>query len=168
MTPFFSPEMIERAAEAIWTFDHKVKGDRWDSIKDRVRYEYLDLARAALEAALPEAVEAQNQAACDVIAERRRQISEEGWTVQHDDQHVAGEMADAAACYAAVLIEMRVVPDESGREFHDVPVGWPRSWSFRWWKPKNRRRDLVRAGALIIAEIERLDRARSAKGEKDG
>ena len=166
--PPLSPEMIEHAAEAMWVLDHKVKGDRWDSVKDRVRYEYLDLARAALETALPEAVEAESQAARDVIAERQRQISEEGYAAEHDDQHVAGEMADAAACYAAVLIEMRVVWDESGREFHDVPVGWPRSWSFRWWKPKDRRRDLVRAGALIIAEIERLDRARSSKGEGDG
>lgn len=35
---------------------------------------------------------------------------------------------------------------------------WPRSWSRAWWKPKNPRRDLVRAAALLIAEIERLDR----------
>lgn len=34
---------------------------------------------------------------------------------------------------------------------------WP--WNGRWWKPTNRRRDLIKAGALIVAEIERLDRA---------
>jgi hypothetical protein len=32
-----------------------------------------------------------------------------------------------------------------------------------WWKPKDRRRDLVRAAALIIAEIERLDRDAEAR-----
>ena len=37
------------------------------------------------------------------------------------------------------------------------PSYWP--WEPRWWKPKNPRRDLVRAAALLIAEIERLDRA---------
>jgi hypothetical protein len=38
------------------------------------------------------------------------------------------------------------------------PVRWPQGWA-GWWKPKLRRENLVRAGALIIAEIERLDRA---------
>lgn len=38
-----------------------------------------------------------------------------------------------------------------------VPRGWP--WGSSWWKPKDPRRDLVRAGALILAEIERIDRA---------
>ena len=41
------------------------------------------------------------------------------------------------------------------------PVGWP--WHRQWWKPKNARRDLVRAAALIVAEIERLDRATVAR-----
>ena len=38
---------------------------------------------------------------------------------------------------------------------------WP--WAASWWKPKNRRRDLVRAAALIVAEIERIDRATVAR-----
>lgn len=41
---------------------------------------------------------------------------------------------------------------------------WP--WDWAWWKPKNPRRDLVRAAALIIAEIERLDRAAEASAAK--
>jgi len=36
---------------------------------------------------------------------------------------------------------------------------WP--WGKEWWKPSDRRRDLVKAGALIAAEIDRLDRAKS-------
>jgi hypothetical protein len=36
-----------------------------------------------------------------------------------------------------------------------------------WWKPTNRRRDLVKAGALILAEIERLDRAAGIKVEAE-
>jgi len=34
---------------------------------------------------------------------------------------------------------------------------WP--WSPMWWRPTTQRRDLVKAGALIMAEIERIDRA---------
>ena len=44
-----------------------------------------------------------------------------------------------------------------------APFGWPHTWDASWWKPKDRRRDLVRAGALIIAEIERLDRLDAAR-----
>lgn len=93
----------------------------------------------------------------DVLAERRRHVNGEGWTPEHDDTHRRGEMAAAAACYA--------MPDNS-REYFDYmgkaaipkPRGWP--WDISWWKPKDRRYDLVRAAALIIAEIERLDRLR--------
>lgn len=93
----------------------------------------------------------------DVLKERARQISQEGWTPEHDDEHSGGEIADAAACYAAgqILSAMR------GRSvFNQI---WP--WASSWWKPRDRRSNLVRAGALIIAEIERLDRA--AKPEAD-
>lgn len=88
----------------------------------------------------------------DIASERERQISQEGWTTAHDDSHSTGELAAAAACYA--FGEM-LVDEASG------PV-WP--WSEDWWKPSwpiDRRRDLVKAGALIVAEIERLDRADS-------
>lgn len=97
------------------------------------------------------------KALADVWNERARQISVEGWTPKHDDEHDAGEMATAAACYA----EMATYRDEARKAF---PRGgnvlrdrWP--WGMDSWKPKDRRSDLVRAGALIVAEIERLDRA---------
>lgn len=93
-----------------------------------------------------------SKALTDVIAERGRQMSGEGWTPEHDDQHTCGELAAAAACYAN--------PAPWGVNPASVkvpPRGWP--WSARWWKPKDRRRNLVRAAALLVAEIERLDRA---------
>lgn len=102
-------------------------------------------------------------AARDVLAERQRQMNAEGWTPEHDDTHDHGEMARAAACYAWVASL-----SDTGREYHAVPdqwpsdLGaglWPAAWKRRWWKPTDRRRDLVKAGALILAEIERLDRA---------
>lgn len=81
----------------------------------------------------------------EIARERERQISAEGWTPEHDDEHTDGHMALAAACYA----------------LQSTHVGatrlWP--WDRAWWKPKDERRNLVKAAALIVAEIERLDRA---------
>jgi hypothetical protein len=91
------------------------------------------------------AAERGTQAARDVLAERARQVSVEGWTPDHDDQHDGMELAFAASCYA--------VADEG----EPPSAVWP--WSVNWWKPRSHRKNLVRAGALILAEIERLDRA---------
>ena len=41
-----------------------------------------------------------------------------------------------------------------------APFFWP--WERDWWKPVDNRRDLVRAGALISAELDRMDRARKS------
>lgn len=96
-------------------------------------------------------ISAQSQALSDVAAERQRQITEEGWTPEGDDDHFEGQMADAAACYALFATE----------QGFSTPAHWP--WSPDWWKQSGQRRDLVKAGALILAEIERLDRAEAAK-----
>lgn len=85
-----------------------------------------------------------------IMRERERQETKEGWTPEHDDTHRSGEMASAAACYLTW-------------PFSHIPASWP--WARNWWKLKDRRSNLVRAGALIAAEIDRLDRAaaRSSK-----
>lgn len=90
----------------------------------------------------------------DVLAERQRQVEAEGWTPEHDDEHRNGELARAAACYTLPIL---LDPGET-------PFGWPDDWDADWWKPTTRRRDLVKAGALILAEIERLDRAEAQGG----
>jgi hypothetical protein len=87
-----------------------------------------------------------------IAAERQRQVDEDGenWTEAHDDQHAEEELARAAACYAMpdTLREM---------DADDVPEAWP--WEWDWWKPEGGRiRQLVKAGALIAAEIDRLQR----------
>ena len=105
----------------------------------------------------------------DVLSERVRQRapkpSGEGWDDEHDDfEHIPGDLAAAAICYArdGVASASALRPDD-----------WP--WSDNWWKPKGRRRNLVRAAALLIAEIDRFDRdaergrreaAEAAKGGK--
>lgn len=106
-----------------------------------------------------------SQAAQDVLAERLRQVEALGWTPEHDDEHSHGQLAAAAAVYAAHASADAAVfgqapnPDPAStfklQEF--VRRCWP--WDMEWWKPSNRRRMLVKAGALILAEIERLDRA---------
>lgn len=90
----------------------------------------------------------------DVLAERLRQVSEEGFTPEKDDAYVRGELAQAAACYA---LGPKLVPIDGRCAESARPAWWP--WDRTWWKPRGRRADLVRAGALILAEIERLDRA---------
>lgn len=94
-----------------------------------------------------------------IAAERQRQMTKEGWTLEHDDTHTGGELAEAAACYAASAA--RKPGDQRGNEkiMAVIQFVWPDSWDWAWWKPKDRRADLVRAGALIAAEIDRLDRA---------
>lgn len=107
-----------------------------------------------------------NQAVFDVVAERQRQINGEGWTIANDDKHNKGEMARAAACYALHAARQGFwskEPYQSGDPEYDSNCDtlWP--WGFDWWKPKNPRRDLIRAAALLIAEIERIDRQEASK-----
>ena len=90
----------------------------------------------------------------EIAAERRRQIDAEGWSAEHDDQHKTGELARAAACYA-LHVGWLQHPRATGWPQHP-PGAWP--WDDIWWKPRDPRRDLIRAAALIVAEIERLDR----------
>lgn len=94
------------------------------------------------------------QAIYDVLAERLRQVDDEGWTADHDDAHSHGQMAGAALCYLA-----EDIPHWAREQAHGCY--WP--WDADWWKPGDHRRNLVKAGALILAEIERLDRAERAR-----
>ena len=90
----------------------------------------------------------------DVLAERHRQQDKLGWTPEHDDKHEDYSLSGAARCY---MHPHNATELSNISEY--VPRGWP--WCKRWWKPKTYRENLVRAGALIIAEIERLDRRES-------
>ena len=102
----------------------------------------------------------------EIAAERERQKSVEGWTTEHDDEHGELQLASAALSYVAHCVGYSWVinsfPDGAARYIASpTPEFWP--WDEEWWKPKEPRRDLVRAGALIVAEIERMDRALRAK-----
>lgn len=93
-----------------------------------------------------------SDAVSDVLAECKRQTEVEGFTAEHDAEHRNQELAYAAACYAGPVFE-----NESHRASGRPPTGWP--WSADWWKPTDHRRNLVKAGALILKEIERIDAA---------
>ena len=94
----------------------------------------------------------------DVLAERQRQVLEEGWGDLHDDAHRSGQLANAAAVYAMTGSSTGRTSWDRGQEPSLIEQIWPWDWS--WFKPTGSpRRDLIKAGALILAEIERLDRA---------
>jgi hypothetical protein len=86
-----------------------------------------------------------------ILAERERQIKQEGFDAAHDDGHANGELLMAATVYLWWGTPKAAPLDENGR-----PIGWP--WDAKWWKPRDRKRNLVRAGALCRAEIERRKR----------
>ena len=90
------------------------------------------------------------------VEERVRQKTVEKWTTEHDDQHREDEMALAAACYALPRGRRADTPGLTGRPF--LSFFWP--WSWQWWKPSpaDRKREIVKAGALLLAEYERLER----------
>lgn len=94
-----------------------------------------------------------------IAEERARQISSEGWSAEHDDSHQEGEMAGGAVAYARFAhLQVKgheMVPGSSG--WDAAFRHWP--WSSDWWKPAAQPiRNLVKAGALIAAEIDRLQR----------
>ena len=99
----------------------------------------------------------------DVLKERDRQQNEKGRTAEHDDHHVKGELALAAAAYAlhssAALLPEPSESMSSGKYFLQAYAGaaWP--WAPEYWKPKAPRQNLVRAAAMLLAEIDRIDRA---------
>lgn len=97
-----------------------------------------------------------NEILAEIFAERRRQIESEGWSTEHDDTHADGQLAEAASCYAIGQTPARTI----------ARMLWP--WELKWWKPKDHRTNLVRAGALIVAEIERLNRVTRATKKIEG
>lgn len=99
----------------------------------------------------------------DVIAERQRQINI-GRTPEYDDQYENGSLALAAACYAR---QAGMWGTDWSVYYRDaaVPDTWP--WAREYWKPSSPRRDLEKAAALILAEMERHDRATARKANNN-
>lgn len=83
-----------------------------------------------------------------IAEERQRQIDKEGYTIEHDRQHTPSELAVAASCYA--------YPPEYCYPGGEIRADeWPFDEGYKP-SPDNRLRELVKAGALIAAAIDRL------------
>lgn len=105
----------------------------------------------------------------ELIAEERlRQINEEGWTPEHDDTHSNFELSRAAIAYIASALTIRVYQRIKHADFPYESITyedlWPWSKKLDWRSQFYSIRTLTIAGALIAAEIDRLQR----KKEKNG
>ena len=90
-----------------------------------------------------------------VLAERQRQISECGYRPLDDDFYVQGQLPRAAAAYAVSAAGMQ----------DDPLMLWP--WLDDGFKPRGAIEDLARAGALIVAEIERHLRVQTRRARQE-
>ena len=89
-----------------------------------------------------------NNGAQLITLERARQVNQEGWTQEHDTEHASAELACAAECYLRHYLK-----DPKATMY------WP--WEIHWWKPKDDLRNLIKAGALIAAEIDRIQKRKA-------
>jgi len=87
----------------------------------------------------------------EIYQERRRQL-DEGYDAEHDDTHSEGEIAAYAAC-------MALPPDY--RYTHVVEALTPVDWNTPVYS--GRRRDLIKSVAMLVAEVERLDRVEQGR-----
>lgn len=98
----------------------------------------------------------------EISHERERQIELEGWSRDHDDrEHSHGEIAMAAACYAApkeLYSYQKICNGDKGHRFY---LETPFNLGEHALSKHDHRRRLVIAAALIVAEIERIDREQS-------
>lgn len=98
--------------------------------------------------------------------ERQRQISVEGFSIEHDDKHDDLSLYLAANCYYfAGELGRRILSNEVPVDVIPVPDRWP--WEHVFWKPgTTSRRNYEKAGALYMAEVERLDRLSKANADR--
>jgi len=91
----------------------------------------------------------------EVVLERLKQRSK--YSAKYDDEHDNEELAAAAASYATHVYYNSNLEYNPYEEFaDDVPEIW--HFDRSKWHPTTPRGDLIKAAALILAEIERMDR----------
>lgn len=154
---------IERLSEVLKNMQGYAARDRQLSefvggcaVIERVDPTFIDCVTALTEllecrSANPVLMPVQSQALRDVTAERQRQQSTKGYSTQQDDTYIGGELAAAAISYIEPM---------------EAESYWPADWHDDSFKPSDYRRNLVKAGALILAEIERIDRQEQAPHEQ--
>ncbi|MFL4510803.1 hypothetical protein ACJ6WJ_02545 [Stenotrophomonas maltophilia] len=90
-----------------------------------------------------------------IAAERERQLQAEGFSRICDQQYREGELARAATAYVQLAAMDLQVGSRKHIASQEPPFFWP--WAQEWWKPVDARSDLVRAGAMIAAQIDLID-----------
>lgn len=91
-----------------------------------------------------------------VAKERVHQIVEKGYTPEHDDEYTGGELADAAACYAANTLFL-YKPTTVGGANANLSYVWP--WELVYYNGDKTRKDqIITACAMLMAEYDRLER----------
>lgn len=86
------------------------------------------------------------QGANEIGRERFRQINEEGYDLNHDDDYKSNELINAATSYLLAC--------DGHVKFREAEENWP--WVAELFKPKDTWSNLIKAGALIAAELDRL------------
>lgn len=132
-------------------------------------YQGTDFVRMAdIEQAIRDALSIESSPSwTSVLAERIRQIEHHGYTSVGDDDYQAGQLAAAALSYLeeAYCQATEFDPAERWHLTELIPENWP--WQDEDWKPSVApRRNLVKALALGLAELERLDRMASRTSEE--
>ena len=102
----------------------------------------------------------------DIAAERDKQRRVLGFGNDRDDQYTMGQLASGAAMYAYASTLPQAERNFTNTARTDQDGGtitinllrhlWPNNWKPPTWH--DRRHQLVKAGAMIVAEIERIDR----------
>lgn len=95
----------------------------------------------------------------DIHTERRRQRRTHNYDHAHDDGHTGGELVGAAIAWAAQPHWLFVLEQAFPHHRPTLKRVWPDTWALPQFVAHTPREHLVKAAALLLAEIERLDRA---------
>lgn len=157
--PLFAQVATHRCAVQLWRGLAPVEDCAAYGIAELVGFDEPPEEAAPIAQAepLPVVVSSQMAGAVQrIVAERVRQVEAEGFDAASDDAYGNSELVCAAACYLLAAAE-------PARYALCPPTGmWP--WPREWWKPAGREvsdRDLEKAGALVLAELERRARAKA-------
>ncbi|MBI8492634.1 hypothetical protein JEZ45_30095 [Pseudomonas aeruginosa] len=132
--------------------------DRDNPLNESGQIKLLEEIDAFLNSPVAQVQHSVPRAWLDVQAERRRQVEVEGYHGFRDNHYINYELSKAARAYIEVSWHAL-----SGGLPCKKPESWPWMAGFKW---ADGRTMLVKAGALILAEIERLDRA-AAPGKEE-
>ena len=121
-----------------------------NEVLNTCREESCYMAHLDLKNWLEELVHIKSTSFYSLVVERTRQIEAEGFLVCSDKGYKDEELALGAVTYA--------LPESKREYYYGYPKFWPSNWCLHMWKPtpNNRLRELCKAGALIVAEMERL------------